>query len=121
MFRTFEDFVQLAGQRYCLPIEVAQKIINKKLREKKLNSIDVVCYINWAGIEHLTHKQIATHLGVTQQAVSKRLNRLKGVWPHLWNFGPKIPRFDKRRSDRTSSGGTMGRLRSDVSNTVCKF
>lgn len=118
MFKTFSDFVELASQRYCLPFEIAEKIIDTKLKEQSLGRNAVICYINWAGIAHLTQKQIAEKLNITQQVVSEHLNKLKAVWPHLFVFGPKVPPFNHRRS---SHGRTMGRLRKNVSTKAYKF
>ena len=121
MFKTFEDFVKLASRRYHLPFEVAEKIIDKKLKEQNLDRNAVICYINWAGLECLTQMQIAKKLDVVRETVKYHLTQLKKVWPHLFNFGPKIPRFDTRRSDRKKSGGTMGRLRKNVPTNAVKF
>lgn len=118
MFKTFEDFVKLASQRYCLPFEIAKKIIDVKLKEQNLGRTAVVCYINWAGIDCLTVRKIGKELNISFQAVHKHLMNLKKVWPHLFVFGPKIPPFRHRRSEH---GRTMGRLRKNVSTKACKF
>lgn len=118
MFKTFDNFVELASHRYCLPFEIAKKIIDAKLKARGLGQTAVICYINWADGDCLTQKKIGVHLDITQQAVDKQLRGLKKVWPHLFVFGPKIPQFHHRRSCR---GRTMGRLRKNVSNRACKF
>lgn len=119
MFKTFDDFVELASQRYCLPFEIAEKTIETKLKGRGLGQNAVVCYINWAGIEHLTYKQIAKELHLSHRsAVEYHLGKLKKVWPHLFIFGPRVPPFRHRRS---SHGRTMGRLQKNVSTKAHKF
>ena len=118
MFKTFSEFVELASRRFSLPPDIAEKMIDAKLKERGLGRGAVICYINWAGGDCLTQKKIGQNLGVTQQAVDKQLRGLKKVWPHLFVFGPKIPQFHHRRSCR---GNTMGRLRANVPATAQKF
>jgi len=91
-FKTFSDFARLAHIIYRLPQQVAELVIESKLRERGLSTTAAVAYINWASGDCLTQKQIGQHLGITQQAVDKHLSRLKAVWPHLFEFGLKPPR-----------------------------
>ena len=93
MFKTFSDFARLASRVYSLPQEIAENMIETKLRERGLGKNAVVCYINWADGDCLSQSQIAKEMGFSyQSAVEDHLARLKKVWPHLFNFGPKPPR-----------------------------
>ena len=88
MFRTFDDFVDMACNRYCIPdFCIAAKFIRKRLEENEVNELAIVVYLNWAGGDHLTQTQIAARLKISQQAVSGHLTRLKIVWPFLFVFG----------------------------------
>lgn len=118
MFKTFSDFVRKASRMYDLPFEIAEHHIVTKLQSVGLNTEMVVCYINWADGSCLSQKQIGKRLGISQPAVQQHLKRLRSVWPHLFQFGPKIPAF---RSRRSSHGRTMGQLRGEVSGEIEKF
>lgn len=99
MFKTFSDFVQHAQREYGLPHETAEAVVAGKLLKCGLSPLDVVCYINWADGDALTQEQIGQHLGIAQQAVAKRLNKLKAIWPDLFLFGAKPPIFGARKGN----------------------
>ena len=92
MFKTFSDFARLASRVYSLPQEIAENMIETKLRERGLSTTAAIAYINWADGDCLPQKKIAEYLGVSQPAIVYHLQRLESVWPHLFNFGPKPPR-----------------------------
>lgn len=92
MFKTFSDFARLASRTYSLPQEIAENMIETKLRERGLSTTAAIAYINWADGDCLSQEKIGQHLGITHQAISKHLQKLESVWPHLFNFGPKPPR-----------------------------
>jgi hypothetical protein len=98
MFKTFRDFVERACSYYHIPNrDWTARFIKEQLRKKKLNPTAVVCYINWADGDCLSSNEIGKELGITGRAVRKQLQRLAHVWPHLFRFGPKPPRFDQHK------------------------
>ncbi len=119
MFKTFPDFVHRACQMYSLPFEVAEFQIVDRLRRVGLTPMAVVCYINWADGLCLSQGKIGKALSISQQAVQQQLHNLRKVWPYLFDFGPKIPRFNGRKS--SGRGDTMGRLQQDMSEAIEKF
>ena len=91
MFKTFSDFARLASRAYSLPQEITENMIEAKLREQGLSTTAAIAYINWADGDCLSQEKIGQHLGITQQAINKHLQKLESVWPHLFRFGPKLP------------------------------
>jgi len=118
MWKSFDSFVQLAARTYGLKFLHAGKQIQDRLKQVGLTPFDVVCYINWADGACLSQFEIAKHLNTYQKRVSRSLEKLQQIWPHLFEFGPKVPPFNCRRS---REGKTMGRLRCDMSESVTHF
>ena len=118
MWKSFDSFVALAAHNYGLRFLQAGKQIEDRLKQAGLTPFDVVCYINWADGDCLLQLEIAKKLNTYQQRVSRSLDKLKLVWPHLFEFGSKVPPFNHRRSGH---GNTMGRLRCDAPQGATKF
>lgn len=119
MWKSYDSFVQLAACSYGLKFLQAGKQIEDRLKQVGLTPFDVVCYINWADGDCLPQSVIAERLGVKhRQRVSDSLQRIKHIWPHLFEFGPPVPPFNCRRSSR---GITMGLLQHDVPQGATTF
>lgn len=98
MFKTFNDLVRHACMVYHIPDHNwTAHFITEQLKKKKLSRTTVVIYINWADGDCLSQVEIAKELNISRQAVNKHLHRLANVWPHLFRFGPQVPRFNTRR------------------------
>lgn len=91
MRKTFDDFIKLACRTYNLDFNEAWNFIFTKLSLYNLTPLSITCYINWADNDCLLQKEIAIWLGISQQAVAYHLNKIRQVWPHLFNFGVKTP------------------------------
>ena len=91
-FKTFSDFARLASRAYSLPQEIAENMIETKLRERGLSTTAAIAYINWADGDCLTHEQIASILKIPRRTICWHLQKLAIAWPHLFEFGLKPPR-----------------------------
>ena len=91
MFKIFSNFARLASRTYSLPQEIAENMIETKLRERGLSTTAAIAYINWADGDCLTHEQIGAKLGIPRRTICWHLQKLESVWPHLFRFGPKLP------------------------------
>ena len=108
MFKTFSDFARLASRVYHLPQEIAENMIESKLKEQGLSPLAVVAYSNWADGDCLSQEKIAEKLGVNQSTIARHLQKLEAVWPHLFNFGPKPPRtVHNHRGKKSTSLDTL--------------
>lgn len=97
MWKTFSSFVQLASRTYNLSYRDAEKEIVSRLVKAKLSPRSVECYLNWADGDCLTQKKISKRLNINQGTVARELQHIKQVWPQLFKFGVKPPRFDVHR------------------------
>jgi hypothetical protein len=95
MFKTFNDFVNLAARTYGLTkVEAVNELLDR-LQFNGLSIRAIECYINWADNDTLTTTQIGNHLGIDQRTVCYYLKRLHEIWPHLFDFGPPVPHLSR--------------------------
>jgi len=124
MFKTFDDFVNLACRTYHFPEGEVRSILQGRLHRFGITKKALVCYINWAGGDCLLQKEIGRQLNITQSTVSGHFARIKSVWPYLFEFGEKVPvHWTKHRSQwGTKNGKIMFSLDEiDESKIVRKF
>lgn len=104
LFKSFDDFVLLACRTYHRPYwsgyseQVQQVIFSetkkdlcKRLKKLNLQPRAIVSYINWASLG-TSFRQIEKHLGIKRMTVCRDLQQLRDFWPHLFRFGPPIPK-----------------------------
>lgn len=79
--KTFNDFIDLCCEEYpSLPEAEVRRVLAAHLAAAKLTERDIELYINYP---EFTLVQLGEMYGLTFQAVSERLARIRKAWPSL--------------------------------------
>ena len=80
MKKTFTDFIDLCCEQIPWPEADVRRTLGEHLAAARLTERDVELYINYP---EFTLMELAAMYGMTFQAVSERLGRIRRAWPSL--------------------------------------
>ncbi|MEN6534502.1 MAG: hypothetical protein ABFD89_12615 [Bryobacteraceae bacterium] len=80
MKKTFNDFIDLCCEQIPWPEADVRRTLDAHLAAAKLTAQDIELYINYP---EFTQAELAGMYGISFQAVSERLARVRRAWPSL--------------------------------------